>query len=261
MKSMLSSLLLCLSLTTAASFATAAVPTRLFEIAVIRFVPSATDGSILAKHYLLDARGGLRLVSTETVPAAVTLPDHAFDRVVILSSAWLAYNRLGPEALANFSYDDFPAFEINGRAFHDVEARENAKLDVGTLINISARAHVSPGFPVMGGFVITHEARTVLIRAVGPTLNQFGVPQPLADPVVTLFRRSTPILENDNWSTRHDAAEIVERSKAVGAFALPAGSKDAALVVELTPGIYTAHASSAIEGHSGEVLLEIYVLP
>jgi hypothetical protein len=261
MKSMLFRLLLCLSLTAVAPLTTAAASTRLFEIGVMRFVPLASDGSILAKQYLLDARGGLRLVRTDTVHPSVKLPDHAFDRVVILASAWLAYSKLGPDALANFDYDPFPAFEINGRPYHTVEAREDAKLDVGTLVNISARAHVSPGLPVMGGFVIKDEPRSVLIRAVGPTLSNFGVPQPLADPVLTLFRRSTPIYENDNWATRHNAGEIIERSQTVGAFPLPVGSKDAALLVELTPGIYSAHASSAIPGQSGEVLLEIYVLP
>lgn len=253
--------LFCFGLAAIAPLVTAASSTRLYEIAVVRFVASAADGSILAKHYLLDAGGGLRLISSEPAPSTVILPDHAFDRVLILSSAWLAYSRLGPEAVANFTYDDLAVFEINGRAYHDVAAREDAKLDVGTLVNISARAQVSPGLPVIGGFVVSDHARTVLIRAVGPTLSGFGVPQPLADPVVTLFKSSTPIYENDNWSTRYNADEIVARSKAIGAFALPAGSKDAALLIELPPGLYTAHASSAVDGQSGEVLLEIYMVP
>ncbi|HEY0945872.1 MAG TPA: hypothetical protein VGD81_11420 [Opitutaceae bacterium] len=257
MNSRLLRLLCCLAL---APLASAATFTRLFEIAVVRFVPS-TDGQILARYYLLNAKGELRATDDEPVPASVTLPDHAFDRVVILSSAWLAYRRLGPEAVANFAYDDFPAFDINGRGYHDVAAREDAKLDVGPLVNLSARAQVSPGLPVISGFVIHDEARTVLIRAVGPTLAGLGVPQPLADPILTLFKGSTPHYENDDWSTRPDAAEIVERSKQIGAFALPAGSKDAALLLELPPGQYTAHARSRIEGPSGEVLLEIYAVP
>jgi len=48
--------------------------------------------------------------------------------------------------------------------------------------------------------------------------------------------------------------------KAVGAFALPAGSKDAALLLDLPAGIYTAHVAGA-DGGTGVALLEIYRVP
>jgi hypothetical protein len=47
---------------------------------------------------------------------------------------------------------------------------------------------------------------------------------------------------------------------AVGAFALPAGSRDAAVELTLAPGGYTVHVSPAT-GATGEVLIEIYEVP
>jgi len=43
----------------------------------------------------------------------------------------------------------------------------------------------------------------------------------------------------------------------LGAFGLGSGSKDAALLVELDPGVYTAQVAGA-SGGSGEALVEIY---
>ena len=55
-------------------------------------------------------------------------------------------------------------------------------------LNISSRSHVASGDNVMiGGFIITGSAdKRVIIRAIGPSLQQFNVPNPLADPVLEL---------------------------------------------------------------------------
>ncbi|MDP3072958.1 MAG: hypothetical protein Q8N18_21880 [Opitutaceae bacterium] len=60
--------------------------------------------------------------------------------------------------------------------------------------------------------------------------------------------------ENDNWSAAANVAQVAAYAVSSGAFALPAASKDATLLVTLTPGAYTAHAL----GGNGTVLLEIY---
>jgi hypothetical protein len=123
------------------------------------------------------------------------------------------------------------------------------------LVNVSARSQVGTGEDVLiGGFVIGGTGRKqVLIRGVGPGLVHKGVTDVLADPQITVFDRATPIAQNDDWSP--DLAATFER---LGAFALDAGSKDAALVIELDAGKpYTVHVSGAGQT-TGEALVEVY---
>jgi len=122
------------------------------------------------------------------------------------------------------------------------------------LANLAIRAEASAGEPLIVGFNVGPGAeKTVLIRAVGPTLGSFGVSGPLPDPRVQLFAAgNAPIGENDD----HAAADSPVFAQ-VGAFGLPAGSKDAALVARLAPGGYTAHVTGAA-GTRGTVLVEVY---
>src|SRR5439155_14556813 len=54
--------------------------------------------------------------------------------------------------------------------------------------NISTRSFVQTGDNVMiGGFIIQGtEPKRVILRAIGPELTQYGVPNPLADPTLEL---------------------------------------------------------------------------
>ena len=129
-----------------------------------------------------------------------------------------------------------------------------AEAQESRLANLAIRAEASAGEPLIVGFNVGAGAeKTVLIRAVGPTLGDFGVSRPLADPRVQLFASGNArIGENDDYAAA-DAPVFAQ----VGAFGLPAGSKDAALVARLAPGGYTAHVTGAA-GTSGTVLVEVY---
>jgi hypothetical protein len=136
--------------------------------------------------------------------------------------------------------------------------------DVGNtsrIVNIAARAQVGTGGDVLiPGIVIQGSSpQTLLIRAVGPGLSAFGVSGVLADPKLRLFQGEQVIYENDNWSQSSGtlAGEIAAAAAATGAFALTAGSRDAALLVTLQPGTYTAHVSGA-DGGTGVALVEVY---
>lgn len=128
--------------------------------------------------------------------------------------------------------------------------------------NASTRAYVGTGDSVLiPGFVISGAgALKLLIRAVGPTLGTFGVTDALADPTITLFRGTTALATNDNWSSSANPLELSEAASAVGAFALPSGSKDAALVATLPAGSYTAIVSG-VGNTTGTALVELYALP
>ena len=130
--------------------------------------------------------------------------------------------------------------------------------------NLSIRARVgSDEAIVVGGFVIRgNSPKRVLIRGVGPTLDRFGLPSDaiLSDPQLTLFSGPTPIAANDDWGADDDPAGIAAATSVAGAFSLPIGSKDAATVVVLQPGSYTAQVRGTV-GTTGICLLEIYQLP
>ena len=125
------------------------------------------------------------------------------------------------------------------------------------LINISARAQVGTGSNVLiAGFVIGGStAKTVLIRASGPALGQFGLTGTLQDPTLELVGSAGVIATNGTWGGQ---AEIAAAAAGVGAFAWsdPA-SRDAAILITLPPGSYTAVLSGA-GGDSGLALIEIY---
>jgi hypothetical protein len=122
------------------------------------------------------------------------------------------------------------------------------------------------------GLVVSSEGpKTYLIRAVGPGLAPWGLPDLLADPELVIFRHvpgsapglpptNEPILSNNNWGENGDAAAIKLISSQLSAFALSDGSRDAAFVVTLTPGTYTIHARG-VGGTTGQALIELYEIP
>jgi hypothetical protein len=134
--------------------------------------------------------------------------------------------------------------------------------DLGTgnsprLINVSARNQVGTGDNILiAGFNIagTGEKR-LLIRAVGPKLGAFGVSGFLVDPKLEVYRDANKLIENDNWE-----GALAATFGAVGAFGLDNASKDAALLVTLTPGSYTVQVRGA-DGGTGEALVELYEVP
>ncbi len=131
----------------------------------------------------------------------------------------------------------------------------------GRLINVSTRGFVGSGAEALvPGFVIGGAGpRQLLIRAVGPGLAPFGVTGLLNDPQLSVapLGRAAPVAANDNWG---GAPGLIAAFAAVGAFGLPAGSGDAAVVVWLPPGAYTVTVSG-VGGATGVALVEIYDMP
>ncbi|MBS0633362.1 MAG: esterase-like activity of phytase family protein [Verrucomicrobia bacterium] len=133
----------------------------------------------------------------------------------------------------------------------------------GRLLNLSSRAQTGTGENVhIGGFVVNGpKPKTLLIRGVGPALAGMGVTSPLADPSLRLYNAAGALVaSNDNWGNATTAADIAAAAAQTGAFSLANDSKDAALLITLDPGAYSAHVFSA-GGSSGISLLEVYELP
>ena len=132
------------------------------------------------------------------------------------------------------------------------------------LRNISTRAAVEAGSgTLIAGFVLEGTgSRRFLIRGIGPGLNDFGVAGAIADPVVEITRQAgnLTLAANDDWDEGNDPEELVAAFATVGAFPLDPGSGDAALVIRLQPGAYTARVSAG-GGEPGVALVEVYLLP
>jgi hypothetical protein len=130
------------------------------------------------------------------------------------------------------------------------------------LLNLSTRASISASGPtVISGFVIDTgpgdpaSAKQVLIRAVGPSLQDYGVGDALADPTLTLFRADGSTL--DVADHLRDPQLIADASRRTGASPLRPAALDTGMLISLRGGVYTAHVNSRSRG-TGEVLLEIY---
>jgi len=146
-----------------------------------------------------------------------------------------------------------------------MEAYDNAAAaDTARLVNISARSQVGTGGDILiAGFVVAgNVTKRVLIRGVGPALAQFGVGGVLADPQLSLYRQgsASAMAQNDNWLTATNAPQVGLAAGQVGAFSLAPNSRDAALLVTLEPGAYTAQVSG-VGNSTGVALIEIYEVP
>ncbi|HEY5078758.1 MAG TPA: immunoglobulin domain-containing protein [Opitutaceae bacterium] len=127
----------------------------------------------------------------------------------------------------------------------------------GYLTNVSVRGFSGTAAQALAiGLVVRGTGtETALVRAVGPTLSDFGLTGFLADPQLAIFDSSQEVVaSNDNWG---GATALSAAFAQAGAFGLPPGSLDAALIESFQPGAYTAQVSGA-NGGTGIVLLEAY---
>jgi hypothetical protein len=106
----------------------------------------------------------------------------------------------------------------------------------------------------IGGFIISGTApKHLLLRAIGPSLTQFGVPNVLADPVLELHGPgSFATITNDNWRSDQEL-EII------GTGLAPTNNLESAIVAVLAPGNYTAIVLGK-NNTTGTALVEVYDL-
>jgi hypothetical protein len=118
------------------------------------------------------------------------------------------------------------------------------------------RTEVGAGESVLiAGFAIEgSKPMEMLIRGIGPTLTRFGVKGVLSDPEIVLYSGNQRIDANEDWGGSQELASAFDL---VQAFSLAIESKDAALLVELQPGVYTTH----VGGGTGVALVELYLVP
>jgi hypothetical protein len=128
------------------------------------------------------------------------------------------------------------------------------------LTNISTRAMVGTGANILipGLYISGSGTESLLIRADGPALTQYGVSGVLAQPTLSVYNSSgTLVASNTGWGTNSNPAAIAALAAQVGAFPLATGSADCALMANLTAGSYTVQVSG-LGGTTGIALAEVY---
>lgn len=135
---------------------------------------------------------------------------------------------------------------------YDLSATSNSKL-----ANVSTRGFVETGNNVMiGGFIAGHSSSAnvpVIVRAIGPSLAGFGVPNPLQDPILELHDADgTLVDQNDDWRDTNESAI------AASGFA-PSNNAESAILISRPPGNTTAIVRGK-NGGIGNALVEVYRL-
>jgi len=215
----------------------------------------------IASGYFSDPRIALR---NQTTGATVAQNDNWSADLAPTFSSLGAFG-LGPgsaDAALVFTVNGPHTAQVNGAGAGIllVEVYDAEPAGSSRLTNVSARNRVGTGGDILiAGFVIDGTApKNVLIRGIGPALlDVFGVSGALADARLEVFRQAdgVKVAENDNWS-----AGLAATFDQVGAYPFKAGSKDAALLIALPPGVYTAQVSG-VGNTTGDGVVEVYEVP
>lgn len=157
-----------------------------------------------------------------------------------------------------FVNDRFIAVGVNGTV-----TRSGVTATNGTVANISTRSLVQAGDNVMiAGVIVQNGSKTVLIRAIGPSLANAAVSNPLADPSLELRQGNTLLAANNDWGTTQIGGLITEDQVAQiqASTVAPTSAKESALIVTLPAGAYTA-VVRGVGGGAGVGLVEVFALP
>ncbi len=286
------------SVTSAAATVTvgAAAPGKIVNLSARANV--GTGGNILIAGFVINGSGSKSVVLRGVGPTLgaapfnvpgflaqpqLTLINTATGATVVTGTAWggspalvAAFSEVGAFPLPSGSADaavleSLPAgsytSEIAGvNSGQGVALAEIYDTDPGSaassLVNISARAYVGSAAQILiAGFVIQGaQPAQVLLRGIGPTLGAapFNVANAMAQPQIQLFNSAGDVIQsNSGWGGTSALKAVFGQ---VGAFALPAGSADAAMVATLPAGSYTLQLSG-VNGTTGVGLVEVYLIP
>jgi len=132
------------------------------------------------------------------------------------------------------------------------------------LANLSTRASVQTGDNIMiGGFIVQgNQPKRVILRAIGPELSQYGVPNPMANPTLELHDGPGALIaSNNDWQqtiiggiiTQNQVQDIQNSGHA------PTDARESAIIATLLPGNYTA-IMRGVDNTTGVALVEVYDL-
>jgi hypothetical protein len=147
---------------------------------------------------------------------------------------------------------------------HNLIAPPTPPPTLPSLLNVSIRMQVGLNDRVaISGFIIDGTgSKKVMLRAIGPSLSQFGIAGPLADPILELHDETGAVIgTNDNWQTTQLGGVISagQQAEILASTIPPDDPAEAAIIAYLDPGPYTAIIRGAENG-TGTGLAEVYDL-
>jgi hypothetical protein len=173
-------------------------------------------------------------------------------------SAILTIDQKGAPTLNPGAYTAIVKGKNNGVGIGLVEVYDLSQAVPAKLANISTRAFVSTGADIMiAGFILGNGtmADNVIVRGIGPSLTQFGVPNALANPTLELRdQNGTLIRANNNWQDDPAQAALI-----TAAGLAPTNNLESGIAATLAPGQYTALLAGLNNG-TGIGLVEVYDL-
>jgi hypothetical protein len=135
-----------------------------------------------------------------------------------------------------------------------VDAYDLSATSTARLANIATRGLIQPGDKLMiAGFIIQNGSVKAVVRAIGPSLSAFGIPNALPDTTLQVKTgNGTIVIENDDWQTN-------QKQELENTGLQPGHPLEAAVVVTLPPGQYTAQVRGKPEG-TGIGVVQVYFL-
>jgi len=199
----------------------------------LTLVRSADQAPIATNDDWQSASNAAQLSATGFAPA------HALESAILVTLPPGAYTAIVAGAGATTGVGIVEVFEVDRPE--------------SPLANISTRGQVLTGGDVMiGGFVVSgSDPQTLVVRARGPSLVPFGIPNALANPTLQLFSGQTPIATNDDWQSASNAAQL-----SASGFA-PSDPHESAILITLQPGAYTAIVSG-VGASTGVGIVEVF---
>jgi hypothetical protein len=142
---------------------------------------------------------------------------------------------------------DLPAANAASSDGTDIGAFEAQSTPIGLVANFSTRLPVGTGDNALfEGFIVlgpSGSTKKIIVRAIGPSLIPFGIPDAVANPTLEIFDASnTKIASNDNWKTTQVGGIITgdQFAEINGSGVPPSNDLESAIVANLAPGSYTA---------------------
>jgi hypothetical protein len=181
---------------------------------------------------------------------AETICSYRRDPPNSIESALLVTLNPGSYTAIVRSYSDAKQPATTGVALFEVYDLRTSSSRLG---NVSTRGQVGAGENLLiGGVIVGNASKPVVVRALGPTLTQFGVNGVLQDPYLELRDGNGNLVEaNNDWQQSPEAATISADGKA------PPNARESAMAPTLSPGNYTALVSG-VGGTTGTALVEVY---
>jgi hypothetical protein len=216
-------------------------------------LPGSAIGADATKNYVPGGWPNGRRIGEDVVDIGVTavisdlrtlpLVIRSADGIDNVNSNDMIFNKVFP----------YSATPHNGHNFD-----HNPRQVASPLLNISARGVAGTGGnALIGGFIIRGtQPVSVLVRAQGPSLTQFGVTGALPDTTLELYSGSTLIASNDDWKTQTAGGATQAAIQATGYAPLADG--ESAILVTLQPGAYTTFVKGK-NGASGVAIVEAFL--